>query len=129
MKVNSPSFKHSQSIYLQGKKDSDRNLCALYPNIYIQTFLHLPHTSLLTIIDCFLITVPICLVYSIHSIHDPTGVTIQKMVEEVKNANILFSKGNISSWGNPRKIGISYSYKGAIVQVLSWINLRIRQET
>jgi hypothetical protein len=74
------------------------------------------------------------LVYSIHSIHDPTGVTIQKMVEEVKNANILFSKvlfskGNISSWGNPRKIGISYSYKGAKVQVLSWINLRIRQET
>jgi hypothetical protein len=35
---------------------------------------------------------------------------------------VLLSKSNISIWGNPRKIGISYSNKGSIVQVLSRIN-------
>jgi hypothetical protein len=33
------------------------------------------------------------------------------------------SKVNISIWSNPRKLAISYSYKGSIVQALSRSNI------
>jgi len=44
------------------------------------------------------------------------------MNKNMNNNDILLSKGNISIWGYPRKIGISCFGTGSIVQVLSRSN-------
>ncbi len=53
---------------------------------------------------------------SVITLHEPN-----RSMRINENSDIVV-KSNISIWGNPRKIGISCSYKGSIVQALSRIN-------